>query len=76
MKKEKEIKEQQIVPQSDSDLIYACKQTALTRTQSGMIRDLFWFAKQRKKGIMTEFMQTGNQYIDEVAEIIRELTEK
>ena len=76
MKKEKEIKEQQIMPQSDSDLIYACKQTAMTRTQAGMMRDLYWFAKQRSKGINAEFMETGNTYIDEVAEIIRELTEK
>lgn len=58
----------------ESDLVFTAKLMKKYTNQQSMIRDLYCFAMNRKKGIKAEMLETGNDYIDDVVKFIVSLT--
>lgn len=58
----------------ESDLVFTAKLMKKYTNQQSMIRDLYCFVMNRKKGIKAEMIPTGNDYIDDIVKFIVSIT--
>lgn len=71
-----ESKEPIVITKTESDLVFTAHLMKKYINQQGKVRDLFLYATSKEKGIDAVMLETGDDYIDEIARVIGRLADK